>query len=504
MNGVKLGFKLSELDKPNAKKTLMKNYFSAFKYRHAVEHQILEEIENGHYLIVNKSPSIVSALGAIPKKNGDVRLIHDCSRPVGNAVNEFALRNSFKYQTLQDAIEMVSPGDFLAKVDLKSAYRSVKVSPEEYDKLGIHWWFEGAVDPCFMVDSRLPFGHARSPFIFNELSQAVCRIMKVWGYELVMGYLDDFLIAHRSFEGCKQALNFLIFILRRLGFSIAYPKVEGPVQRITFLGFCIDTIEMTVALTRARVEELNELLSETLLHGKVSKRKLQSIIGKLNYCTQVVYGGRFFLRRLINVVNTLSKPWHRTRVNRNMRADIQWWLNFGLIFSSKPLPMVQARRGGQVAMTMDASGIAAGSFFMGDSSYTQFEHMHKEAPELCINYKEVLALLPAVEKWAPYFVNKQLHVYSDNICAVNTINKGSSKNALVMSVMRNIFWYSVCYNFRITCHYYPGVRNVLADAVSRLHEKSGVLRYNELLSKWYQTNAFNHYVCLDNSCSCHG
>ena len=121
LNGVQLGFKLSELDKPDTKKTLMKNYFSAFKYRHAVENQILEEIENGHYLIVNNQPSIVSALGAIPKKNGDVRLIHDCSRPVGNAVNEFALRNRFKYQTLQDAIEMVSPGDFLAKVDLKSA-----------------------------------------------------------------------------------------------------------------------------------------------------------------------------------------------------------------------------------------------------------------------------------------------------------------------------------------------------------------------------------------------
>ncbi|MCP4931294.1 MAG: hypothetical protein GY912_04885 [Candidatus Marinimicrobia bacterium] len=93
MNGVKLGFKLSEMDKPNtAKPVLMKNYFSAFKYRHPVQNQILEEIENGRYLLVNTPPNIVSALGAIPKKNGDVRLIHDCSHPVGNAVNEFALR----------------------------------------------------------------------------------------------------------------------------------------------------------------------------------------------------------------------------------------------------------------------------------------------------------------------------------------------------------------------------------------------------------------------------
>ena len=51
--------------------------------------------------------------------------------------------------------------------------------------------------------------------------------------------------------------------------------------------------------------------------------------------------------------------------------------------------MVRARRRGQVAMTMDASGLAAGSFFMGDASYTQFHEMHPDAPELCINYKEI-------------------------------------------------------------------------------------------------------------------
>ena len=503
VNGIKLGFKLSELDKHDkSKPILMKNYFSAFKYKHAVENQILEEIENGRYILQENPPNIVSALGAIPKKNGKVRLIHDCSRPAGSAVNDYAIKNKFKYQTLNDAMEMVEPGDFLAKVDLQSAYRSVRVSPEERQRLGISWWFEGAVHPSYMVDACLPFGHSRSPYIFNELSQAVCRIMKVYGFEQVMAYLDDFLIANKSYDGCKQALNFLLFILRRLGFAISYPKVEGPVQRITFLGFKIDTIEMTVALTRERVSELNDLLTETILHAKVTKRKLQSIIGKLNYCTQVVYGGRYFLRRLINVVNSLDRAWHRTRVTKDMRADIKWWLSFGLIFCSKPLPMVQSRRGGNISMSMDACGRAAGSFFMADCIYTPFEEMHEDAPKLCINHKEVLALLPAVAKWSPFFAGKHVHVHSDNICAVNTINKGSSKHPLVMEVLRKVFWYSVIYNFRITCHYYPGVRNVLADAVSRIHEKSGILRYNELLAKWYQTNAFNQYVCFDDGCSC--
>lgn len=503
LEGVSKGFKLSEFkSKKPTRRVLVKNYFSCFKYRHAVENQILTEIENGRYLFVQQQPSVVSALGAIPKGSGGVRLIHDCSKPVGDAVNDYAIREDFKYKTLQDAISMISPGDYLAKVDLQSAYRSVRVSQDERDRLGVSWTFEAALHPVFLLDCCLPFGHARSCFIFHELSQAVVRIMNSFGFSDVMAYLDDFLVAARTFDECKEALDFLIFILRRLGFAIAYHKVEGPVQTLVFLGFLLDTVEMTVAVTQKRVSELNELLLSTLNQAKLTKRKLQSIIGKLNYVTSVVYGGRFFLRRLCDVLAHLRQPWHRTRVTVEMRNDIRWWLSFGLVFCSKPLTMVSQRPCSAAAVSIDACGRAAGAFFMGDSAYTEFSSMNKDAPALCINHKEILALLPALQKWAPFLANKQVHVYSDNVCAVQSINKGSSRHPLVMESLRSVFWLSIWYNFRIKCHYYPGQRNVLADAVSRLHERFGILRYDNLLAKWYQTNAFNSYCCIDRECLC--
>ena len=62
------------------------NYISATdpSVKCIVEKQIREEIDNGNYVVCNDRPTIVSALGAIPKPNGkDIRLIHDCSRPIG-------------------------------------------------------------------------------------------------------------------------------------------------------------------------------------------------------------------------------------------------------------------------------------------------------------------------------------------------------------------------------------------------------------------------------------
>ena len=50
------------------------------EHRCIAEKQILTEISEGRYIIVHKKPVIISALGAVPKPNGGIRLIHDGSR----------------------------------------------------------------------------------------------------------------------------------------------------------------------------------------------------------------------------------------------------------------------------------------------------------------------------------------------------------------------------------------------------------------------------------------
>ena len=113
-----------------------------------VDEQIRTEIDNGRYVISEKRPTIISALGAIPKKDSsEVRLIHDCSRPVGASLNELASKDSVKYQTLEEAISLTKPDFYFAKVDLKSAYRSVKIHPSNFHLTGLKWSFQGG-NPC--------------------------------------------------------------------------------------------------------------------------------------------------------------------------------------------------------------------------------------------------------------------------------------------------------------------------------------------------------------------
>ena len=51
----------------------------------------------GNYIITETKPKLVSALGAIPKpKSEDIRLIHDCSRLIGNSLNDIAMAKNLK------------------------------------------------------------------------------------------------------------------------------------------------------------------------------------------------------------------------------------------------------------------------------------------------------------------------------------------------------------------------------------------------------------------------
>ena len=134
-----------------------------------VEKQIITELENGQYKIVDKKTIVASALGAIPKKDSNkVRLIHDASRPDGLTLNDFITKDKFSYQSLQDAVDLIKPGIFMAKADLANAYRLVKIHLSNYMATGLKWRFSGHQHASYIVDTRLPYGSSKSPELFNQ------------------------------------------------------------------------------------------------------------------------------------------------------------------------------------------------------------------------------------------------------------------------------------------------------------------------------------------------
>jgi len=142
---------------------------------------------------------------------------------------------------------------------------------------------------------------------------------------LVISYLDDFLIIEESYDSCKQALSQLLKVLRMLGFHINYNKISGPSQQLVFLGVLINTVDMTLSLPDKKLAKFLSLLESFQNKSRATKRQLESLIGSLNWAAQVVQGGRPFLRRMIDVKNTLKAHSDKVILGKDFFADLFWW-----------------------------------------------------------------------------------------------------------------------------------------------------------------------------------
>lgn len=266
-------------------------------------------------------------MAVIPKPDGDVRLIHDCSRPVGEAVNDYCTSDwQQKFARVDDAAAVMTKGCYFAKIDLRSAYRSVKISENSQDVTGLSWKLHG--ETVFLKDTKLPFGARLSVGIFHRLTQAVKRMMARKGYDLTIVYLDDFLIISETKEICAKALSVLIQLLRKLGFSIQWGKVVDPTTCITFLGVELDSLAMTLRLPEDKLILLKQELQSSLLCTRFTKRQLQSLAGRLSWAAGVVRGRRVFLRRIFNTIRLLRQNYHRVRITSEVRKDLRWWSSF--------------------------------------------------------------------------------------------------------------------------------------------------------------------------------
>ena len=444
----------------------MENYRSATNdlVRNKIEEQIISEIEEGAYVTCNTKPQMVSALGAIPKDNGKFRLIHDCSRPTGQAVNDLIQVEKFSFQSLDDAFKMIQQGCFMGKVDLKNAYRTVPISQESQRVTGLTWHFDGK--KTYLKDTRLPFGARASPYIFNTITQSIRRMMARRGYPNMVVYLDDFFFTSDSFEECQEIMNTLISLLRDLGFHINWSKVEGPTQNLTFLGIGINSVDMTCSIPSTKLEEIRQDLAKFSGRKRASKVQLQSLVGRLSWVARVIPAGRVYLRSLILGYSSLMSPRHKVRISTEMRNDLAWWATLAPVLNgrmrikdSRPIQNV----------TTDACVAGGGGHFGGDWFYIDWKADCPELSDCHINYKEALCVVLAARRWAPWWANHRVFIYTDSLAAKGMLCKAKSNHQLVTRALKELFHLSAIFNFEIVPKYIPGKQNILADRLSRLH-----------------------------------
>ena len=127
----------------------------------------------------------------------------------------------------------------------------------------------------------------------------------------------------------------LCSLLTALGFQLSLNKLVAPCQQLIFLGVLLDTIALTLSLPTPKLLELKDVVYAFLHRKRASKRQLQQLAGRLNWACKVVYGGRTFLRRILDLMNTLPKPASQCRPTLEFHRDMTWWHEFLDVFNGK-------------------------------------------------------------------------------------------------------------------------------------------------------------------------
>ena len=387
-----------------------------------------------------------------------------------------------QYTNFDEAIDLVvgaGPGALLAKADIKSAFRLL---PIHRSPLRICVFWGKKIDEQFFVDKVLPMGASCAPALLETFSTFLEWVVrKQSGSERICHYADDFLFVGEkgaaSGFSCLDILNCFRVVCGNLGVPLAEEKTVEPTTQLTFLGLDINTESQTISVPDEKLRKISEMILSADRAKNLTMRSLQSLIGSLSFICRAVAPGRAFLRRLIDLLKGVKKPWHKIQFTKGAKADLIMWHVFLQKFNGRT--MIADRywvTDSDLELFTDASrGIGFGGYFAGQW-FKDIWHESVQSDTRSIAWLEFFPVLVALTLWGKQLSGKRILIRSDNLAVVGIINKQTSKCPQIMKLLRNFVLQCLLYNVSFRSKHIPGAQNHIADALSR----SQMTRFKEL------------------------
>lgn len=397
---------------------------------------------------------IISPVFLREKKDGGYRMVINLKK-----LNKFMNYTHFKMENFEQAIRLISSGVFMASVDLKHAYYSVKIAEEQQKYLCFKWAGRIYQFTC------LPNGVSEGPRLFTKLLKPVFSCLRFKGYTIT-SFIDDTLMCSPSVEDCVACLKDTVEILQNVGFCInAKKSVMVPTKRIEYLGNIIDSEAMTVTLPERRLDKIVKSCSSLASRNKAKIREVARVVGLLVAAIPAVELGKLHYRILerakIEALKVEQGNFDKLmKISKEMRLELSWWISEAGTQGRRIL-----RPAPTVEVFTDASDLGWGGCVR---RYTTNGRWTSEESCLHINAKELKAILFTLQSFACLLKGCHVKVMCDNTTAIAYVNEmGGTKSLVCNSICIDIWNWCISKDIWVTCAHIPGKDNVLADAASR-------------------------------------
>ena len=326
------------------------------------------------------------------------------------------------------------PNCYLAKSDLKFAFRQLPIRKEDW-----RWLLLKAKNPrnnktYFFFDRCTPFGSSISCCHFQRFSNGLAWIFKYKTGRKTKNYLDDFLFAALQEMYCNYLVTRFLDLCDEINLPVpSVDKMQWATQIIVFLAMLLNTITQTCSCNWKALQQ--EILYQNC-------RKL--------------------------------KQHHHIRVDKEMKLDTLVWAQFLETPAAMYRPFIdfdaKTVHADEIDFHSDASGaknLRCGAILGKAWFFTQWEPGFINTFKPSIEFLELYAVTLAIELWSYQLRNKRVIIFCDNLSVVHMLARSTSSCPRCLRLLRVIMYSSLKYNVRYFMKHVTSKNNLLADLLSQ-------------------------------------
>ena len=394
------------------------------------------------------SPGFYSCLFVVWKSSRSWRPVIDLS-----LLNRFVDVSHFRMETILSVLLSVCQGDWMASIYLREAYLQVPVHPES------HRFLRFVAHGRSYQFRALCFGLSTTPQVFTRVMAPVSAILHSLGIRM-RRYLDDWLVQASSREELRD-LRVVLSLCRELVIVINPREVQllpvsgGPVsraghRRTDFCGFSIARSHLQALVNSRRISAFRRASSQLMA---VTTRDVVVPVPSGSRGPPADAVAPDLPPPLLGSVGSFDPGGMVSGLSLRPSVVASWGSTLSRTFGST-LPT------SAVVLTWETGLLPA----FGPGRRLFFPSM----PRSCWRYVTVSSTS------SPFYPGPLWRCFGDNVTMVAYLHKeGGTRSTVLNAIAQGILSWVESLRIRLAPQFIPGIRNVLADSLSRPHHLPG-------------------------------
>ena len=482
------GFPLGLKELPEVE-TCTRNHGSSYSFFPHIDKFVSNEIQSagltGPFLEAPWPDLVCAPLMTAAKKPDGRRAVYDATygeKSLNNAtptdvylgqpcVYTFPKINDFRLMILH-----CGKDSYMFKRDLHRYYLQLPLCPSEYHRVAFVW-------RCLIfIFIALMFGLRHSGLQGQRTTDAVAWIHRQSGLESpeqkpfnICNYSDDLGGVEQSLEHAQRSFLGLASLYQDLGLAESTSKASPPSRKMVFLGIHFDTEKMEMSVPVDKLTELKAEIEKWARKTTITKREMQSLLGRMFWVAKVVRFSRIFMGRLLSQLRDLSgtKDHTKVKLEEQSRKDLLWWSRFlrtyngvSMILNEDALPLSLEQM-----LDTPAKVCAGDATLTGIGAWHAHEYWSKLVPNhlkgSAIHILEFWAIIVSCKLWGHTWEGQVIQIFTDNDPVADVITHEKPRDPAMLSLLREFIFIVCKFKFVPVLRKISSADNFLADHISR-------------------------------------